>query len=106
MNQSSNYHELSKNAPNFFEWFPDSTYSILFPAGLIFAASIVFVMIVGYFKSSQQMDQNLIVQSAFAFVLIVPYFLPKMHERYFYPADVFSIVYAFYFPKFFFVPIV
>ncbi len=105
MNQSSNYHELSKSAPNFFEWFPDSAYSILFPAGLIFAASIIFVMIVGYFKSSQQMDQNLIIQSAFAFVLIVPYFLPKMHERYFYPADVFSILYAFYFPKFFFVPI-
>jgi hypothetical protein len=29
-----------------------------------------------------------------------------MHERYFYPADVLAIVYAFYFPKYFYVPIV
>jgi hypothetical protein len=29
-----------------------------------------------------------------------------MHDRYFYPADVISIIYAFFFPEYFFVPIV
>jgi Gpi18-like mannosyltransferase len=106
VSQSSNYHELSKNAPTLFEWFPDSAYSVLYPAGLILAATIVLILIAAYLKSSQNMQNDLIIQSAFVFVLIVPYFLPKMHERYFYPADIFSIAYAFYFPKYFFIPIV
>lgn len=39
-------------------------------------------------------------------VLIVPFFLPKMHERYFFPADIIAIVFAFYFPKFWYTPVV
>jgi Gpi18-like mannosyltransferase len=35
----------------------------------------------------------------------MPFLLPKMHERYFYPADVFTILLAFYCPRFFMVPI-
>ena len=38
--------------------------------------------------------------------LVVPFFLPQMHERYFFLADVLSIVYAFYHPQHSFVPIV
>jgi Gpi18-like mannosyltransferase len=38
-------------------------------------------------------------------LLLVPFFLPKMHERYFYPADVLSVAYAFFFPEQFFIPI-
>ena len=38
--------------------------------------------------------------------LAVPYFLPKMHERYFFVADLFSVIFAFYFPRYFFLPIV
>ena len=35
----------------------------------------------------------------------MPFVTPKMHERYFYPADVITILYAFYFPRFFYVPL-
>jgi len=37
--------------------------------------------------------------------MMAPYFLPKMHDRYFYPADVLSIAYGFYFPAQFYVPV-
>jgi Gpi18-like mannosyltransferase len=30
----------------------------------------------------------------------MPYLLPKMHERYFYPTDILSIIFAFYFPEY------
>ena len=36
----------------------------------------------------------------------MPYILPKMHDRYFFPADVLSIVFAFYWPRYWYVPIV
>lgn len=104
--QSSTYHELSKHAPNFYIWFPDSTYDFLYPAGLVLGLSVAFLIIAGLMKSSRTVDRDLIVQMSFLFVLSIPYFLPKMHERYFYPADVLAIVYAFYFPKYFYVPIV
>jgi hypothetical protein len=35
----------------------------------------------------------------------MPYVLPKMHDRYFFAADVMAIVYAFFFPRYFFIPI-
>lgn len=104
--QSNTYHELSKHAPNFYIWFPDSAYDYIYPAGLVLGLSVAFLIIAGLIKSQRVVDRDLIVQMAFVFVLAVPYFLPKMHERYFYAADVLAIVYAFYFPKYFYVPIV
>jgi Gpi18-like mannosyltransferase len=104
--QSNTYHELSKHAPNFYIWFPDSAYDFLYPAGLALGLSVAFFIIAGLIKSHRTVDRELIIQTAFVFVLCVPYFLPKMHERYFYAADVLAIVYAFYFPKYFYVPIV
>lgn len=104
-NQSNTYHELSKHAPNFYIWFPDSAYDYIYPAGLVLGLSVAFLIIAGLIKSQRVVDRDLIVQMTFVFVLAVPYFLPKMHERYFYAADVLAIVYAFYFPKYFYVPI-
>ena len=38
-------------------------------------------------------------------VMLMPFVLPKMHERFFYPADVLSIVLVFYRPRLFLVPL-
>ena len=46
------------------------------------------------------------IQLATVSVVIMPYFLPKMHDRYFFAADVISIIFAFYFPRYFFVSII
>src|SRR5205814_981863 len=40
-----------------------------------------------------------LVCGALLSVLLLPYFLPGMHERYFYAADVFSLIYVFYRPQ-------
>jgi Gpi18-like mannosyltransferase len=45
------------------------------------------------------------VKLTLVFALGIPFLLPEMHERYFYLADVISVVYAFYAPRHFYVPI-
>jgi len=42
---------------------------------------------------------------ALAALTLVPFFLPKMHDRYFYPADVFSFATIIFVPEMWFVPI-
>jgi Gpi18-like mannosyltransferase len=40
------------------------------------------------------------------FAVIVPFLLPRMHERYFFLADILSILYVFYFPSRFYTAII
>jgi Gpi18-like mannosyltransferase len=46
-----------------------------------------------------ELTQNRMVLLATVSVIIVPYLLPAMHERYFYLADVFSVLAAFHLPR-------
>lgn len=39
-------------------------------------------------------------------VIATPYFLPHMHERYFYLADMLSVIYGFYVPRHWYIPII
>lgn len=104
---SEGYKALTLQAPNFYQWFPadEALRSILTPAALLFAATAVFLLIAVTYKIRVPMTGGLLIELALVSVLLLPYFLPRMHERYFFAADVLSIVFAFYYPRFFFVPI-
>jgi Gpi18-like mannosyltransferase len=56
-------------------------------------------------KSHARWGEHLTVRVALASALLVPFALPYMHERYFYAADCIAIVYGFYFPRRFYVPL-
>jgi len=103
--QVNTFDALTLNAPNLYTWIPPNMYKFFYPAGLIGAIGICFLFVVGVYKSRTKLTSSIITQLALASVMIMPYFLPKMHERYFYIGDVLSIVYGFYYPKYFFVPI-
>jgi Gpi18-like mannosyltransferase len=57
-------------------------------------------------RSAVRLDGNMIVKLSLVSALLFPFTLPHMHERYFFAADVISIIYAFYRPKRLFVPII
>jgi hypothetical protein len=42
--------------------------------------------------------------TALASVALVPFILPRMHQRYFYPQDMLSLVIAFFLPELWFLP--
>jgi Gpi18-like mannosyltransferase len=99
------YTTLTNNVANMYAWFPKSFSDQLYLAGLVFGTSICFLYLVVVYKSRAPLTDGAIVQLALLSVLILPFFLPRMHDRYFYPADVLSILYAFFFPEYFFIPL-
>jgi Gpi18-like mannosyltransferase len=96
---------LTLNSPTLYAWLPQWTYSVLYPAVLIWAACLVFLYLVVVYKSRGILSGALILNLGLLALLLVPFILPKMHERYFYPADLLAIAFGFFFPELFFVPI-
>ena len=100
------HHEITAGAPNLHAWVRGAGLSFFFkPAGVIAAMIFVFVTAVLLCMSRTKLTKDAIVLLATFSVLVLPYILPYMHERYFFPADVISIILAFYFPRLWHVPV-
>lgn len=100
-NQANKYKELAKGSPNLYQWIPNDFYNIVVPIGL--ASTVAAMLLLAYlvvFKNKLEITQDRLIHLATISVLFMPYILPKMHERYFYPADILSIIFAFYFPQY------
>lgn len=104
LGQTDTYRALAMNAPTLYQWFPIDLYDILYPAGMIWGAAMVFFFVVLGYKSRAPLTDERLIAWATLSVLILPYVLPKMHDRFFFPADVFSVLLAFYVPRLFLVP--
>lgn len=99
-NQANKYKELAKNAPNLYQWVLSNFYNIIVPIGLTLSISAIFLFSYIVYKSRRKITQNRLIYLATISVLFMPYILPKMHDRYIYPADIFSLIFAFNFPIF------
>lgn len=103
--QAGYYPRLSSNAPHVYQWFPAQFYELLLPAGLLWAAAVVGIFTWALYRRRIDWTAERLVQVATLCVVLVPYCTPKMHERYFFPADVLTVVLAFYRPWLAFVPV-
>ena len=56
-------------------------------------------------RSKKALNADLLIKIALVSVVLLPFLLPRMHERYFFAADIFSIIFAFYFPRYFYLPV-
>ena len=103
---------LTLNAPSIYALFYIRNESIpmmqnigiIFTLGLLICFSLYILysnrnhgQSTGYSNASLDKIQYVILY--FFFTLIIPFFLPKMHERYFYAAEAASIIYAVLFPR-------
>ena len=97
---------LSANAPSIYQLIPESEdYYIMFTAmGLILTALLIFAALCFLYIHREKIDNTLIIKAAFLFTLAIPFFLPKMHDRFFYMADILAFVYLFYNPKRWYIP--
>ncbi len=101
-------HCLTLNAPNMYQWFGSGCYynEQLKQGGIIFTLALILIVSLLVLRSRQKLTPVRIIRLSLLFSLLLPFFLPMMHERYFYLADVLSVVYAFYVPKRFYVAII
>lgn len=105
LDQADRHHRLTMNLPNLYAWIPRDYYD-WWPLGVVFAVCVVLFLTALVWKSTARVSAELTVFLAAFSVIVVPYTLPKMHNRYFFPAEVFAIVLAFYLPRCWYVPVV
>ncbi len=102
--QAGEYPHLTMGAPNLYQWLPDDVARFQTP-GILLAAAVVVILCLAAVESRGPIGPDAVVRIALLSSVAVPFFLPGMHERYFFAADVIAIVWAFYFPRGFLVPV-
>lgn len=99
------YRELSSGAPTIYQllpYYPTDPFQII---GIL-SAAVLIVMTALLVSRHKVISRDCLVRITIISLLVVPFILPAMRERYFLPAEIAAIVYAFYFPKRWFVPVV
>lgn len=111
-NQTDEYPYLYMNAPNIYAYvYKTITTNISVKTHLIPAATWIGLSVIGItavftfvrFKD-EEITLDRIIAIAYLFAVLAPYVLPKMHDRYFYLADVMAILYLISKPKKWYIP--
>ncbi|HWQ04816.1 MAG TPA: glycosyltransferase 87 family protein [Longilinea sp.] len=95
LNQYGAYSDLSLHAPNFYSFInPGNHVELKLAIGIILTGLVVSAYIVlRWLKWKDLSDISLCFDAVF-FTTVIPFFLPKMHERYFFTAGLFLLVLA------------
>ncbi len=104
ISQARTFSQIAMHAPNLYSLVNKK--SLLEPAyygGLVAAVILIPAWIWFYARRRFALTPNLLLLTALLSVVIVPFLLPKMHDRYFYPADNLSFVLMFFWPAFWYV---
>ncbi len=97
---------LTLNAPSFYQWLPANAPDYWKWVGILLAVLLVVLVGLLILISKKQLTPAILLKVTLVFALAIPFLLPEMHERYFYLADVVSIIYAFYFPRKFYIAVI
>ena len=89
---------LTLGATNWYQWVFEQYPEIFWWPGVVLTlgATAVFVLWMNENRAKQSDQNRWLVSLALLSVLFPPFLLPGMHERYFFAADVLSVIYAFY----------
>jgi Gpi18-like mannosyltransferase len=92
---------LTLGAPNWYQWIFEAEPGIFFWPGVVLTVvgTAMFGLLMRERPTGGLSERQWLVSLALLSVLFPPFFLPGVHERYFFAADVLSVVYAFYVPS-------
>lgn len=103
--QGETFSRASMNAANFYFFIGQRDYKSALLIGIPLAALLLLIWVLVYGRKAYSLTPNILVFTALVSVALTPFLLPKMHDRYFYPADVFSLIAAFFVPGTWFLPV-
>lgn len=92
--QSSYYSALTMNAPSIFALIPNTNSTQLTLTGIVLAAAFATILICTFIHGRNSKSPYLIALVYTISCYSMPFLLPRMHERYFFPADIFTLFLA------------
>lgn len=103
--QGGYFDQLSMNAPNLYFFVPNEHYATGTALGLALTAVAAVVLAALPLLRRIEFTPERRLLAATMFLALAPFLLPKMHDRYFFGADVFSIALAVLVPRLWFVAV-
>ena len=103
--QTGCYTDLTLSAPSIYQWLPGAPSAPLRAAGVVITGAVFAAALYLVRQSSLAWTSRERVLTALATTLACPFLLPSMHERYFYTADVLSMLLPFWLPSRWWVPL-
>ena len=98
----SQHTSLNFNSPSVFGFLPYQAQvdeALLAKLGILAAFLLVLALLAVLFPLRRRLSDRALLAAALAMAVGVPFFLPYMHERYFFAADLLSLVWAFALPR-------
>jgi Gpi18-like mannosyltransferase len=84
---------LTLNAPNIYQWVPNSAFHFLNSAGIYLAIVFIIAVFIFGILYKKYSDKDVILLSTIM-LFVVPFLLPQMHERYFFSATILAFILA------------
>lgn len=104
--QTQNYPSLDMNAPTIFRFVFNVDFEWFNMLGIMLAGFGVLCLLYFAFVKRDKIDNRSLITFFYLSALAVPYLLPRMHERYFFVADVLSVVLFLSARKLWYVPLI
>lgn len=98
--QFNTYDRLTLNAPSLYQWLPQADYGTFTRLGLILAGGATLGLIWQVVRRYDRLSAVQLLQVALGFNLLLPWLLPKMHDRYLFSADILALTLALIRPRF------
>ena len=86
--------QLTLNAPNIYQWVPNSAYADFYHAGIGLAVGAT-LMVISVAIIYKKYSKEEVLLAATLLLYLIPFLLPAMHERYFFPAGILSLLLVF-----------
>ncbi len=104
--QTGQYPYLTLNAPSVWQLFGNFNFDYFSQVGVMLGGIGAVTLIYICYKYKDNIDFSSLVEIFFISSLLIPFLLPRMHERYFYIADILSVLVFFNNRKKWYVPLV
>jgi Gpi18-like mannosyltransferase len=106
MNGAREFDALTMNAPSLFALIPVAKSDTLALVGMAATACVCGWIIWKATRYQVYFGEKQVVLCSVLVAMCIPYFLPRMHDRYFYPAALLSILLVFNWPRLKVIPLV